>query len=931
MKKLFFFLAAFSLVLSCSSDEDLPPSLPPPAPIAKYTITLSAGEGGTVSTTGGEYESRQTVNVTATPQGEYVFTSWSDGNIDATRTITVSSNTTLTANFEKKKYPLSVNIEGEGEVIEEIIEAGKTTEYDSGTIVKLTAEPEGEWLFIGWSGDIGDIDPTENPIQLTIIESKTVTATFEKKKYPLTVNTEGQGEVLEEIVNAGRSTDYDSETTVKLIAVADDGWAFTKWTGDIDDIEPTLNPIELIITDAKTVKAVFEKIIALNPDGNGSGGTGGTDTGGTDTTNNPIYLDDNGITVKAYDNAPIGAKGTINGVEYTVVDNATIGQQIEAENYNLATTKVTDMSDMFANSGFNQDIGGWDTSSVTNMAFMFGDANSFNQDIGDWDTSSVTDMSYMFYGSDFNQDIGDWDTSSVTDMAGMFYVSDFNQDIGDWDTSSVTNMYAMFGSATSFNQDIGGWDTSNVTNMRAMFQDASSFNQAIGNWDTSSVTDMPGMFYGSVFNQDIGDWDTSSVNDMSFMFYGSVFNQDLTGWCVTNISSEPASFSTDSELEANNKPNWGTCGAFIYLDDNGITVKAYDNAPIGAKGTINGVEYTVVDNATIGQQIEAGNYNLATTFVTDMNEMFAESGFNQDIGDWDTSSVTDMSRMFIGSDFNQDIGDWDTSSVTDMSYMFFGSDFNQDIGGWDTSSVTDMSDMFGVSVFNQDIGGWDTSSVTDMSYMFGLSVFNQDLTGWCVTNISSEPASFSTDSDELEANNKPNWGTCPDNSTEDTTPPVISILGTNPVNVNKGDTYSDEGATATDDIDGDITANIKVDNTVDTSVAGTYYVYYTVSDAAGNEATQVTRKVIVISSEDTTPPVISILGTNPVNVNKGDTYSDEGATATDDIDGDITANIKVDNTVDTSVAGTYYVYYTVSDAAGNEATQVTREVIVVSN
>ena len=62
----------------------------PPAPIVKYTITLSAGEGGTVSTTGGEYEAGQTVSVTATPQGEYVFTSWSDGNTNATRTITVS-------------------------------------------------------------------------------------------------------------------------------------------------------------------------------------------------------------------------------------------------------------------------------------------------------------------------------------------------------------------------------------------------------------------------------------------------------------------------------------------------------------------------------------------------------------------------------------------------------------------------------------------------------------------------------------------------------------------------------------------------------------------------------------------------------------------------------------------------------------------------
>ena len=139
MKKLFFLLSIFAIVLSCSSDETSTPVTP--APIVKYTITLSAGEGGTVSTTGGEYEAGQTVNVTATPQGEYLFKDWSDGNTDATRTITVSSNSTLTANFEKKKYPLTVNIEGEGDVLEEIVNSGRTTDYDSGTTVKLTAVP----------------------------------------------------------------------------------------------------------------------------------------------------------------------------------------------------------------------------------------------------------------------------------------------------------------------------------------------------------------------------------------------------------------------------------------------------------------------------------------------------------------------------------------------------------------------------------------------------------------------------------------------------------------------------------------------------------------------------------------------------------------------------------------------------------------------
>jgi hypothetical protein len=175
MKKLFFLLSIFAIVLSCSSDETSTPVTPPSAPIAKYTITLSAGEGGTVSTTGGEYESGQTVSVTATPQGEYVFKNWSDGNTDATRTITVSSNSSLTANFEKRKYPLTVNIEGEGEVLEEIVNSGRTTDYDSGTTIKLTAVPAEGWEFVGWTGAI---ESAELEIQILVSEAKTISATF---------------------------------------------------------------------------------------------------------------------------------------------------------------------------------------------------------------------------------------------------------------------------------------------------------------------------------------------------------------------------------------------------------------------------------------------------------------------------------------------------------------------------------------------------------------------------------------------------------------------------------------------------------------------------------------------------------------------------------------------------------------------------------
>ncbi|HKR06700.1 MAG TPA: DUF5011 domain-containing protein, partial [Bacteroidia bacterium] len=74
-------------------------------------------------------------------------------------------------------------------------------------------------------------------------------------------------------------------------------------------------------------------------------------------------------------------------------------------------------------------------------------------------------------------------------------------------------------------------------------------------------------------------------------------------------------------------------------------------------------------------------------------------------------------------------------------------------------------------------------------------------------------------------------------------------------------------------------------------------------------------------SKDDTPPVITLLGDNPMTVSLNGAYIELGAAATDDEDGDVTANISISGSVDVDAAGTYTITYSVSDKEGNAATE----------
>lgn len=120
-----------------------------------------------------------------------------------------------------------------------------------GETLSLLAMPEDGYTFMGWSGSITSSD---NPLSVTMNEDLTLTANFQIKTYPLSVQITGNGEVVESIVQQ-KSTDYDHGTVVQLLAVPAENWTFKEWSGDISGSDSVT---QVTVTNAVSVTAIFE-------------------------------------------------------------------------------------------------------------------------------------------------------------------------------------------------------------------------------------------------------------------------------------------------------------------------------------------------------------------------------------------------------------------------------------------------------------------------------------------------------------------------------------------------------------------------------------------------------------------------------------------------------------------------------------------------
>ncbi len=492
--------------------------------INTYTLTYNAGAGGSITGS-----NPQTVNhgangtaVTATPNANYHFTSWSDGGLIATRTDTnVTGDMTVAANFAIDQHTVAFDVLGGAPA------PGPQT-LDYGSFVAEPTEPtKANYFFRGWFKEILCINEW---IFATDMVTGDITL-YAKWLIPfITIwKTDNTGNVV------------SGPNQVKLPLASTGTYDFiVDWGDGTSNTITTYNQPEA--THSYAAPGTYTVTLAGQIEGFGFAASGQDSS-------------------KLIDIARWGSvRLHNNGSQFRNCNNLTAFSAIDSPDL----SSVSNMSSMFYGaSSFNGNISAWNVANATNMSEMFRGASAFNQNLNTWNVANVTNMNNMFrQASSFNGNISSWNVANVTEFTGMFWqASSFNQDISSWNVSNATFMGYMFYWASSFNANISAWNVTNVIYTGGMFWGAVAFNQNISGWNVANVTIMQSMFrFASSFNQNISGWNVAKVNSMLGMFENATaFNQNLSGWCVTLIASEPFAFDDGAASWSFPRPVWGTC------------------------------------------------------------------------------------------------------------------------------------------------------------------------------------------------------------------------------------------------------------------------------------------------------------------------------------------------------------------------------------
>lgn len=291
-----------------------------------YPLTTAiVGEGGVARNPSGEFfEPGTPVTLTATPMPGSRFDHWS-GDLTGSanpETVTMNAAKTVTATFVPDTYTVTTRVEGAGSV------DGDGT-YPAGAEVTLTPTPDAGWTFVGWTGDVIS---TDDPLVLILKGDLDIVATFAPViTYTVDVTIEGGGKVDLD-PEAGP---YEAGSTVSLTPVADAGWHFDHWSGDLTE---DANPATLTMDANKAVTATFVQdtvtyTVTTHVDGDGEVLGGGTYADGATATLTAVA--DPGA---LFDHWSGDAEGSNATIELTVTSNLDVTAHFVATGHTLDVT-----------------------------------------------------------------------------------------------------------------------------------------------------------------------------------------------------------------------------------------------------------------------------------------------------------------------------------------------------------------------------------------------------------------------------------------------------------------------------------------------------------------------------------------------------------------------------------------------------------------
>jgi hypothetical protein len=210
--------------------------------VITYNVTTGVNNEIMGSVEGaGIYVENTTATLTAVANYGYHFVAWSDGETANPRTITVTSDVNLTANFAINTYELVANVNDQA--MGSVIGAG---EYDYLSEVTLTAMANVGHHFVSWNDG-----NTNNPRTIVLTSDTIITANFEVNTYTIIANVEN--DAMGTVSGGG---EYTYGSTATLTAVPNACFSFVAWNDG-----NTENPRTITVSDNASLTASFEAVV----------------------------------------------------------------------------------------------------------------------------------------------------------------------------------------------------------------------------------------------------------------------------------------------------------------------------------------------------------------------------------------------------------------------------------------------------------------------------------------------------------------------------------------------------------------------------------------------------------------------------------------------------------------------------------------------